>query len=137
LFENDLVEGIIALPNDLFYNTGISTYIWILTNNKRPNRKGKVTLVNAVDMFVKMRKSLGNKRNEINEEQINEIAAMYGQAQESEYVKIFNNEDFGFYRIRVERPLRLNFQISDERIAKLDEQRAFINLATSRKRKEA
>src|SRR5699024_1848447 len=108
LFENDLVEGIIALPNDLFYNTGIATYIWILTNNKKANRKGHVTLVNAVDMYEKMRKSLGNKRNEITEEQINEIATMYGQAKESENVKIFNNEDFGYYRIRVERPLRLN-----------------------------
>lgn len=136
LFENDLVEGIIALPNDLFYNTGIATYIWILTNNKKANRKGKVTLVNAVDMFEKMRKSLGNKRNEITEEQVNEIAAMYGQTK-GEHVKVFNNEDFGYYRIRVERPLRLNFQLSDERIAKLDEQRAFINLATSRKRNEA
>src|SRR5690625_4095442 len=137
LFEHDLVEGIVALPNDLFYNTGISTYIWILTNNKKATRKGKVTLVNAVDMFQKMRKSLGNKRNEISEEQINEIAAMYGQMEENEHVKVFNNEDFGYYRIRVERPLRLNFQITDERIAQLDEQRAFINLATSRKRKEA
>ncbi|HLS35032.1 MAG TPA: class I SAM-dependent DNA methyltransferase, partial [Bacillota bacterium] len=79
LFEHDLVEGIVALPNDLFYNTGISTYIWILTNNKKPYRKGKVTLVNAVDMYEKMRKSLGDKRNEISDEQINEIVSMYNQ----------------------------------------------------------
>jgi len=136
LFENDLVEGIVALPNDLFYNTGIATYIWILTNNKQPYRKGKVTLVNAVDMYQKMRKSLGNKRNEITEEQIDEIVQMYGDMTEDEHVKIFDNEEFGYYRIRVERPLRLNFQITDERIEKLDEQRAFINLATSRKRKK-
>ena len=133
LFENDLVEGIVALPNDLFYNTGIATYIWILTNNKKPFRKGKVTLVNAVNMYEKMRKSLGNKRNEISKEQINEIVAMYGQTKESDNVKIFKNEDFGYYRVRVERPLRLNFKITEERIAKLDEQRAFNNLATSRK----
>lgn len=137
LFENDLVEGIVALPNDLFYNTGIATYIWMLTNNKKSYRKGKVTLVNAVDTYEKMRKSLGNKRNEITEEQIDEIARLYGDMQENDNVKVFNNEDFGYYRIRVERPLRLNFQITDERIANLDEQRAFINLATSRKRKEA
>src|SRR5699024_1789843 len=136
LFENDLVEGIVALPNDLFYNTGIATYIWILTNNKQPYRKGKVTLVNAVDMYQKTRKSLGNKRNEITDEQIDEIVQIYGDMTEGEHVKIFNNEDFGYYRIRVERPLRLNLQITDERIANLDEQRAFINLATSRKRKE-
>lgn len=136
LFENDLVEGIVSLPNDLFYNTGIATYIWILTNNKQPYRRGKVTLVNAVDMSQKMRKSLGNKRNEITDEQIDEIVQMYGNMAEDEHVKVFNNEDFGYYRIRVERPLRLNFQVTDERIAKLDEQRAFINLARSRKRKE-
>lgn len=136
LFENDLVEGIVALPNDLFYNTGIATYIWILTNHKKPHRKGKVTLVNAVDMYQKMRKSLGKKRNEITEEQLDEIVRLYGDMSENDRVKIFNNEAFGYYRIRVERPLRLNFQITDERIAKLDDQRAFINLATSRKRKE-
>jgi len=137
LFENDLVEGIVALPNDLFYNTGIATYIWILTNNKKAYRKGKVTLVNAVDMYEKMRKSLGNKRNEITDEQIEEITRLYGEASNDDRVKVFNNEDFGYYRIRVERPLRLNFYISDERIARLDEQRAFVNLASSRKRNEA
>lgn len=137
LFEHDLVEGIIALPNDLFYNTGIATYIWILTNNKKPYRKGKVTLVNAVDMFEKMRKSLGNKRNEISDNQIDEIVGLYGDMDEAdERVKVFDNEEFGYYRVRVERPLRLNFQITKERIENLDEQRAFINLATSRKRNE-
>lgn len=136
LFENDLVEGIVALPDQLFYNTGISTYIWILTNNKASYRKGKVQLVNAVDLYENMRKSLGNKRHEISEEQIDTIVDMYGQTSESENVKIFNNEDFGYYRVTVERPLRLNFQITDERIANLDDQRAFINLAKSRKRGE-
>lgn len=137
LFENDLVEGIIALPNDLFYNTGISTYIWVLTNNKKSYRRGKVVLINAVDMYEKMRKSLGNKRNEISKEQINEIVRLYGEMEErDERVKVFNNEEFGYYRVRVERPLRLNFQITKERIERLDEQRAFANLATSRKRNE-
>lgn len=136
LFENDLVEGIVALPDQLFYNTGISTYIWILTNHKTSYQKGKVQLVNAVDMYQKMRKSLGNKRHEITEEQINHIVEMYGQTTESDNVKIFNNEDFGYYRVTVERPLRLNFQITEERIEKLDEERVFKNLATSRKRGE-
>lgn len=136
LFENDLVEGIVALPDQLFYNTGISTYIWILTNHKASYRKGKVQLVNAVDMYQRMRKSLGNKRNEISEEQIDTIVNMYAQTSESDNVKIFNNEDFGYYRVTVERPLRLNFRLTEERIARLDDERAFINLATSRKRGE-
>src|SRR5699024_10522280 len=130
------VEGIVALPDQLFYNTGISTYIWILTNHKTCYQKGKVQLVNAVDMYQKMRKSLGNKRNEISEEQIDRIVEMYGQTTESDNVKIFNNEDFGYYRVTVERPLRLNFQITEERIEKLGEERAFKNLATSRNRGE-
>src|SRR5690625_4045837 len=136
LLENDLVEGIVALPDQLFYNTGISTYMWILTNNKIAHRRGKVTLVNAVDFFVKMRKSLGNKRHEITTEQIEEITNLYGQTQTSEQVKVFNNKDFGYYRVTVERPLRLNFQLTEERIARLDDQRAFMNLAKSRKRGE-
>jgi len=133
LFENDLVEGIVALPDQLFYNTGISTYIWILTNNKASYQRGKVQLVNAVDKYKKMRKSLGNKRNEISEEQIVRIVELYGQTTESENVKIFNNVDFGYYRVTVERPLRLKFKITEERIARLKEERAFINLAKSRK----
>src|SRR5699024_9079719 len=92
--------------------------------------------LNAVDKYEKMRKSLGKKRNKISAEQIDEIAHMYGQTQPSDDVKIFNNEDFGYYRVTVERPLRLNFKITEERIEQLDEQRAFINLAKSRKRGE-
>lgn len=137
LFENDLVEGIVALPDQLFYNTGISTYIWILTNNKKAHSKGKVTLVNAVDQFKRMRKSLGSKRNEITDAQVDEIARWYGEMTETENVKIFNNEDFGYARITVERPLRLNFELSEERIQKLKEERAFINLANSRKKGDA
>ena len=137
LFENDLVEGIIALPDQLFYNTGISTYIWILTNHKAAYKRGKVTLVNAVDYYAKMRKSLGNKRHEITEEQINKIVGLYGATSDTENVKIFNNEEFGYYRVTVERPLRLNFQITEERIKRLDEERAFQNLAKSRKKGDA
>ncbi|WP_431785542.1 type I restriction-modification system subunit M [Paenibacillus lactis] len=137
VLENDLVEGIVAMPNDLFYNTGIATYIWVLTNNKSVNRRGKVQLVNAVDFSKKMKKSLGSKRNEISQEQIDEIVRMYGDFKESEYVKIFDNEDFGYHKITVERPLRLNFVISEERIQRIQEEKAFQNLATSKKKGES
>lgn len=106
VIENDRLEAIIALPDQLFYNTGISTYIWVVDNKKRPERKGKVQLINAVDMFKKMSKSLGNKRNEISEEQIAEITRIYGDFEEGKYCKIFDNEDFGYSRITVEQPER-------------------------------
>lgn len=137
VLENDLVEGIVALPNDLFYNTGIATYIWILTNKKAPLHKGKVRLVNAVDFSKKMKKSMGSKRNEITEEQINEIVRLFGDAQPHENVKIFDNEDFGYAKITVERPLRLNFQVNEERLARVVEEKGFVNLATSKKKGDA
>lgn len=105
IIENDLLEAIIALPDQLFYNTGISTYIWIVDNRKEKRRKGKVQLINANSFFIKMTKSLGNKRNEISPEQIQEITKMYGDFKENEYCKIFDGEDFGYNRITVERPL--------------------------------
>lgn len=134
VIENDLLEGIIALPDQLFYNTGISTYIWILSNRKNENiekgavRKGKVQLVDATKFYVKMRKSLGNKRNEITEDQINEISRIYGEFKESEVSKIFDLEDFGYQKITVERPLQLNFLISPERIENLYQESAFAKL---------
>lgn len=134
VLENDLVEAIVAMPNDLFYNTGIATYIWILTNNKAAIRKGKVQLINAVDFSKKMKKSMGSKRNEILPEQIDEIVRLYGNFKEGEHVKIFDNEDFGYQKITVERPLRLNFLISEERIQRVAEQKAFENLAKSKKK---
>lgn len=140
IIENDWLEAIIALPDQLFYNTGISTYIWVITNRKpdgsncTKNRKGKVQLINAVSYYRKMRKSLGNKRNELSPEHIDEISRIYGDFQEGEYCKIFDNEDFGYYKITVERPLRLNFQVSAERIERLKDDRFFINLATSKKK---
>lgn len=137
IIENDCLETIIALPDQLFYNTGISTYIWIVTSRKNRDRKGKIQLINAVDFFVKMRKSLGNKRNEISKEQIDEIVRIYGDFREGEYCKIFDNEDFGYRKIVVERPLRLNFQASGERIQELWNQTAFANLANSKKKGEA
>ena len=106
LLENDLLEAIIALPNDIFYNTGIATYIWVLSNKKAGNRKGKVQLINANGLFEKRRKALGNKRNDISEEQIAEITRVYGDFTENEISKIFSNEEFGYSKITVERPLK-------------------------------
>ncbi|MCA1025029.1 type I restriction-modification system subunit M [Cytobacillus kochii] len=137
LIENDLVEGIVAMPTDLFYNTGISTYVWILTNNQSPFRKGKIQLVNAVEFYQKMRKSLGSKRKELSEEHIAEIIRLYGDFKEGKQVKIFDNEDFGYQKITVERPLRLNFKINEERVEELNNQTAFANLAKSKKKGEA
>ena len=136
VIENDWLEAIVALPNQLFYNTGINTYIWIITNRKDEQRRGKVQLINAADFYVKMRKSLGDKRNEISPAQIEEITKLHTDFKENEFVKIFDNEAFGYRKITVERPLRLNFQASSERIARLKEQSAFQNLAVSKKKKD-
>ncbi len=135
IIENDWLEAIVALPDQLFYNTGIFTYVWILTNRKRPERRGKVQLINAVDLYRKMRKSLNNKRNEISDEQIAEITRLYGEFTECERSKVFDNADFGYRQVTIERPLRLNFQASPERIERLREAKAFQNLATSKKKK--
>lgn len=108
IIENDLFESIIALPDQLFYNTGIFTYVWILNNKKEEKRKGKIQLINAVTFFKKMSRSLGNKRNEINKEDIEEITKIYGNYKANKYCKIFNNSDFGYARITVERPLKEN-----------------------------
>ena len=108
LLENDLLEAIIALPNDIFYNTGIATYIWVLANAKKKpaHRKGKVQLIDASKMFVKRRKSLGNKRNDISPDYIREITKIYGDFKETEISRIFDNEEFGYRKITVERPLK-------------------------------
>lgn len=107
ILENDLLEAIIALPNDIFYNTGIATYIWVLSNKKKgTKREGKVQLINANSLFEKRRKALGNKRNDIPETAIEEITRIYGDFGESEISKIFNTEDFGYTKIVVERLLR-------------------------------
>ena len=106
ILENDFLEAIVALPNDIFYNTGIATYIWILTNKKSPERRGKVQLINANEIFTKMRKSLGMKRNEISEAQIKQISKLHTDFKENELCKIFDNEDFGYRKIVVERPLK-------------------------------
>lgn len=134
IIENDMLEGIVALPTDLFYNTGIATYIWVLTNRKNddilrgPVRTGKIQLVDATGFYQKMRKSLGSKRNEISEKDIEEIARIYGEFKENEYCKIFDNKEFGYLKVTIERPLKLNFQISEERIENIYSERAFSKL---------
>lgn len=183
IIENDWLEAVVALPEQLFYNTGISTYIWVLTNHKQPHRKGKVQLIDARNHWVPMEKSLGNKRRRIGDpsdkpkdpDHIGDITTLHGQFQEgtSRWVlfdkdgkvvtvsnaaptdhatavaaqgqqwkqlvvsKVFDNEDFGYHKITVERPLRLNFHATPERLARLEMETAFKNLATSSKKDEA
>ena len=136
IIENDMLEGIIAMPTDLFYNTGIATYIWVLTNRKSKEREGKIQLVNGVDFYKPMRKSLGNKRKEISSEQIEEIKRIYAEFKEGEYCRIFDNEDFGFRKVTVERALKLKFQVTEEKIEEFKNTTPFINLAVSKKKKE-
>ncbi|MET7969788.1 class I SAM-dependent DNA methyltransferase [Micromonospora sp. NPDC005305] len=130
IIENDWLEGIVALPDQLFYNTGISTYFWILTNRKSKDHQGKVILLDAREHFARMRKSLGDKRKYLTNDQIAEITRLYGQAlhaaQDPEHpqhgkVKVFDNDDFGYHRIAVERPLKLRFEITDETLAQVRE----------------
>lgn len=129
LLQNDLVEAIIALPTDMFYNTGIATYVWVLSNHKAAVRQGKVQLIDGSQHFAKMRKSLGSKRQYITEEQIDELVRLYGRFEETAQSKIFPVEAFGYRRITVERPLRLNFQTSAERIDKVLAEKAIEKLA--------
>jgi len=117
IIENDWLEAVVALPDELFYNSGISTYFWIVTNRKGPKRRGKVQLLDAREHFVKMHKSLGEKRKQISEEQIGEITRLYGDFEEGEKVKVFSNEAFGFLRITVERPLQLRWEVTEETVA--------------------
>ncbi|MPX91664.1 N-6 DNA methylase [Salinivibrio sp. VYel1] len=130
LLQNDLVEAIVALPTDMFFNTGISTYIWILSNDKKPERKGKLQLIDGSEAFAKMRKSLGSKRKYLTEENINDLVRLYGAMEETQNSKVFPNEAFGYRRITIERPLRLNFQASEARIARLDEEKTLQKLNT-------
>ena len=113
IIENDWLEAVVALPDQLFYNTGISTYFWVVTNRKSPKRRGKVQLIDARELWTKMRKSLGNKRKQISEDQIAELTRLYGAFEEGLRVKILPNESFGFLRITVERPLQLRWEITD------------------------
>jgi type I restriction enzyme M protein len=124
----------VALPEQLFYNTGIATYVWVLTNRKSPARQGKVQLTDATSFWVPMRKSLGDKRLEIPPDRAAQILRLLHGFEENEYSKIFPTPHFGFRKITVERPLRLNFQASPGRLARLEEESAFQNLAVSKKR---
>ena len=164
IIENDMLEAIIGLPDQLFYNTGISTYVWIVTNRKRPKRAGKVQLINGTDFAWKMKKSLGDKRKRIGDgtegspNHIEVLAKLYGdfahdvrqtvaqiqtnvdpkrdQSKSLFVSKVVDNQDFGYLKITVERPLRLNFAVTDERIARFQKTNTFLELAISRKRKD-
>ncbi len=117
IIENDWLEAVVALPDQLFYNTGISTYFWVVTNRKTEERRGKVQLVDARGSFEKMRKSLGEKRKRVSDEGLAEIVRLYGNMEENGRVKVLPNEAFGAMRITVERPLRLRWEITDETLA--------------------
>jgi type I restriction enzyme M protein len=124
IIENDWLEAIVALPEQMFYNTGIGTYIWIVTNRKDTRRKRKIQLYDAREIYVAMRRSLGDKRRKIGDgtdgepDQIADIVREYGQLNETVRNKIFNNEDFGYTRVTVERPLRLRYQMDADRKAR-------------------
>ncbi|RUT87467.1 MULTISPECIES: class I SAM-dependent DNA methyltransferase [unclassified Mesorhizobium] len=150
IIENDWLDSVVALPDQLFYNTGIFTYVWLVNNRKLPERKGKVQLIDGTRFFERMKKSLNNKRNEITEDQIRDLTRIYGNFLDGETAdvringdvetrvvsRIFQNHEFGFLKVTVERPLRLNFEATPARIARLEYQSVFANLATSKKRKD-
>lgn len=119
ILHNDLLEAIIALPTDLFYNTGIATYIWVLSKNKREERKGKVQLIDATSFYTKLRKALGNKRNEIGPEERKTITELYANFAANEYCKIFDNEDFMYREYTVMQPLQRSYAITKERISNM------------------
>lgn len=129
ILENDLLDALVALPTDMFYNTGIATYVWVLSNHKPAERKGKVLLINASDMHSPMRKSLGSKRKFLNDEVLKEIVSLYSRYEESSIAKIFPSTAFGYRRITVERPLKLAFYPHDtERLANLQADKAWVKL---------
>ena len=154
IIERDLLDAIVALPDQLFYNTGIFTYIWLVTNRKPPERRGRVQLIDGTRFYRKMKKSLNNKRNEIAEDQIHALTRVYGNDRDGETAPaeiqfqvngetedrvishIFENREFGFLKVSVERPLRMHFEATPGRIDRLDDQKAFANLAVSKKRKD-
>ena len=116
MLENDLIEAIIALPTDLFYNTGIATYIWVLSKNKRRERKGKIQLIDASGFYGKLRKALGNKKNEISSENRTQITKLYADFAENEYCKIYKNEEFIYREYTVMQPLQRSYAITEDRI---------------------
>ena len=148
IFENDLLEALIALPEQLFYNTGIATYVWLLSNRKTPERRGKIQLIDASAFWDQMPRSLGDKRRWIPQEKAGDILKILEDYRDGETRRIdedggegdavvshvFPTTHFGFRKITVERPLRLNFQATPERIMRLDSEKGFQNLVKSRKR---
>jgi len=128
ILERDYLEAIIALPTDMFYNTGIATYIWVLTTDKHPSRIGKVQLIDASKNFQKMRKGLGSKRNELGRADIDDIVRLYGDFAEAPRSKIFDREGFLYRTITVERPLRLNFAATADRVAAVFGEKAVAKL---------
>jgi type I restriction enzyme M protein len=151
IIENDWLDAIVALPDQLFYNTSILTYVWLVTNRKSPERRGKIQLVDGTRFFERMTKSLNNKRNELTDDHITRLTRIYGNFRDGEtelvsfdgvleersVSRVFENREFGFLKVTVERPLRLSFEATPERIAQLEKQSAFQALAVSKKRKEA
>jgi len=151
IIENDWLDAVIALPDQMFYNTGINTYIWLVSNKKPAHRKGRVQLIDGTRHYQKMKKSLGNKRNELFPLHIGELVRLYGDDAHNATSqvtvdgktetricgKLFDNRAFGYLKITVERALRLNFQASPARIERLRQQSTFANLASSQKRKDA
>ncbi|MDQ3587316.1 MAG: type I restriction-modification system subunit M [Actinomycetota bacterium] len=129
ILENDWLEAIVALPEQLFYNTGIATYVWVLTNNKAPARQGKVQLIDARELWEPMPKSLGNKRRRLSDKDIAEVLDLYEAFEEDERSKIRDNEFFIYRRITVERPLRLRYEVDDEAVERLKASSAFERLA--------
>ena len=115
IIENDWLESIIALPEQMFYNTGIGTYIWVVTNRKQQSRRGKIQLIEARERWQPMRRSLGDKRRYMGEDDIEVVVIEYGNFEETKTSKIFDNEDFGYNRVPIERPLRLLYQMNLER----------------------
>jgi len=132
ILENDYLETLIALPGELFYNTGIKTYIWILTNQKSFERTGKVQLIDATEEYTKIRKSLGNKRNEITKRHIQKIKEYYNTLENTDKIKIFDTTDFGYTKVIVERPLQRNYQVNNERLDNLYSISAFKKLSESK-----
>lgn len=125
ILEKDLLETIVALPDQLFYNTGINTYLWFVSNRKSKERKGKVQLIDARNFYKKMRKSLGNKRHEIDTESQKKVFDLYNAFEENENSKIFSITDFAYRQIQIERPLRLSFSVTAEKVNKLREEKFF------------
>lgn len=126
IIEHDLLEAIIQLPNDMFYNTGIATYIWVLNNKKDAKRKGKIQLIDASGIYSKMRKGLGSKSNELTEQHIRQIAQAFIDFEETEISRKFDNDDFAYWSITVERPLRLTSQLTPERLDNLENKESYL-----------